>query len=103
LATARGDYLTQQNPYFQQMLQNTFQKSQPTIQSAFAGAGRGISGAQDAAIADSWAQTAGNLGYQDYSRERQNQLGAIAASPGMAQAEAAIMVGCRFPCIAHKT
>jgi hypothetical protein len=85
-ATMRGDYLTQQNPYFQQMLQNTFNKAQPTIDSAFAGGGRGISGARDAAISGAWADTAGNLGYQDYAKERQNQLAAIAAAPGMAQA-----------------
>jgi hypothetical protein len=86
LSMARGDQLTNANPYFQQMLQNTFQKSQPTIDAAFAGGGRGISGARDAAISDAWANTAGNLGYQDYSKERQNQLGAIAAAPGMVQA-----------------
>jgi hypothetical protein len=86
MATMRGDYLTQQNPYFQQMLQNTFQKAQPTIDAAFAGGGRGISGARDAAVSDAWASTAGNLGYQDYAKERQNQLAAIAAAPGMAQA-----------------
>jgi hypothetical protein len=83
---ARGDQLTQQNPYFQQMLQQTYQSALPTIQNTFAGAGRGISGASDAATADAWAKAASGLGYQDYSRERQNQIGAIAASPGMAQA-----------------
>jgi hypothetical protein len=84
--TMRGDYLTQQNPYFSQMLQQTFQKAQPTIDAAFAGGGRGISGARDAAISDAWANTAGNLGYQDYGRERQNQIAAIGAAPGMVQA-----------------
>jgi hypothetical protein len=86
LQTASGNYLTQNNPYFQQKLQNTFQQAQPTIDAAFAGGGRGISGARDAAISDAWAQTAGNLGYQDYATERQNQINAINASPGMAQA-----------------
>ena len=85
LAMARGDYLSAGNPYFQQMLQNTWNKAQPTIQGAFAGAGRGISGAQDAAMSDAWANMAGNLAYQNYGTERQNQIGAVAAAPGMAQ------------------
>jgi hypothetical protein len=85
-ATQRGDYLTNQNPYFQQMLTNTFQKSQPTIDAAFAGGGRGISGARDAAVSDAWANAASGLGYQDYGRERANQIAAIGAAPGMAQA-----------------
>ena len=86
LATVRGDYLTKQNPYFQQMLTQTMQQSQPTIEAAFAGGGRGISGAKDAAIADSWANAASKLGYQDYATERQNQIAAAAAAPAMAQA-----------------
>ena len=86
LATMRGDYLNQGNPYFQGMLQNTMQKAQPAIDAAFAGGGRGISGARDAAISDAWASNAQNLGYQNYATERQNQLGAIAAAPGMVQA-----------------
>jgi len=85
LAMARGDYLSAGNPYFQNMLQSTWNKAQPTIQSAFAGAGRGISGAQDAAMSDAWANMAGNLAYQNYGTERQNQIGAVAAAPGMAQ------------------
>ena len=85
LSMAQGNQLTNVNPYFNQMLTNTFQRAQPTIDAAFAGGGRGISGARDAAVSDAWANTAGNLGYQDYAKERQNQLGAIAAAPAMAQ------------------
>jgi hypothetical protein len=37
-------------------------------------------------VSDAWANAASNLGYQDYSRERQNQIAAIGAAPGMVQA-----------------
>jgi hypothetical protein len=86
LSMARGDYTQAGNPYFQGMLNNAMQKAQPGIDASFAGAGRGISGARDAALADSWTNTAGNLAYQNYGAERQNQNAAIAASPGMVQA-----------------
>lgn len=86
MATLRGDYLNKQNPYFNQMLTQTMQAAQPSIDAAFAGSGRGISGARDAAVSDAWAKAASGLGYQDYSTERQNQLAAAAAAPGMVQA-----------------
>jgi hypothetical protein len=84
--TLGGDYLNMSNPAFAGMLQNTMQQAQPAIDAAFAGGGRGISGARDAAIADAWASNAQNLGYQNYATERQNQIAAAGAAPGMVNA-----------------
>ncbi len=73
-ATARGDYLTQNNPYFQQMVDNSIAAARPSIDAAFAGSGRLGSGAHANAFADAAARAATSLGYQDYQQERGNQL-----------------------------
>lgn len=86
LATINGDYLTAQNPYFSGMVQNAFDAARPTIDGAYASAGRGISGARDAALANSWSNSVTNLAGQNYSNERNIQQQAIAQAPQLDQA-----------------
>lgn len=76
--TIRGDYLSAGNPYFSQMMQTLRQP----VDSTYAMGGRYGSGAHDAAIAG----VAGNLAYQNYAQERQNQLGAVSQAPALDQA-----------------
>ena len=88
-STIRGDYLNA-NPYLQgaidnavrPMTENYMRAVQPGIASNFAQAGRfgggahenAMGGAQDA-LARGIGQVAGNMSYQNYGQERQNQLG----------------------------
>lgn len=75
--TIRGDYL-RGNPYFNEMLSTLRQP----VDSTYAMGGRYGSGAHDGAIAG----VAGNLSYQNYAQERQNQLNAINQAPAIDQA-----------------
>lgn len=76
--TIRGDYLSAGNPYFNQMLSTLRQP----VDSTYAMGGRYGSGAHDGAVAG----VAGNLAYQNYAQERQNQLNAINQAPAIDQA-----------------
>jgi hypothetical protein len=86
-ATLRGDYLNQSNPYLQQIFQQTADEMRPRIDAQFEGAGRYGSGAHANATASALANLRGNLGYADYQRERQNQLGQIGGAPRLAAAD----------------
>lgn len=68
-----GDYLTQNNPYFQDMVNNSIASARPSVDAAFASSGRLGSGSHAAAFADSANRAATTLGYQDYQNERNNQ------------------------------
>lgn len=78
-ATARGDMLNAENPYFQGMLNNTLMAGRANLDSTYAAAGRQGSGAQAAAAADAAMRASTGLGYQNYTAERQNQLGAASS------------------------
>lgn len=67
---ARGDYLTQNNPYFSQMVENANMAARPSLDAAFASSGRAGSGAHANAFADMATRNAQGLAYQDYGRER---------------------------------
>lgn len=86
LRTINGDFLTRQNPEFQGMVQNAFNAARPAIDSAYASAGRGISGARDAALADSWSNAVTNLAGQNYANERQLQQQMVGQAPTLDQA-----------------
>jgi len=73
--TAAGNMIGR-NPEFQGMVDRAIAAARPGVDSAFAGAGRLGSGAHAAAFSDAAANVAGNLAYQDYAAERQNQLNA---------------------------
>lgn len=91
MRTARGDNLTQNNPFFYGMLNNTLMAARPHIDSAFAGAGRLGSGNYMASWADAATRAATNLGYQDYSRERGYQNEANYALPQLAALPAGLL------------
>lgn len=98
LRTLNGDFLTRQNPEFAGMVQNAFNAARPTIDSAYASVGRGISGARDAALADSWSNAVTNLAGQNYANERQLQQGMVSQAPTLdaarfADAQALMGVG----------
>lgn len=80
-----GKYLTQNNPYFDDMLSNALGKSTNATQAALGL--RGLTGGSDYAgiIADRNSQTATNLAYNDYARER----GSMDAAAGRAGSIAA--------------
>lgn len=86
LRTINGDFLTRQNPEFSGMVQNAFNAARPAIDSAYASAGRGISGARDAALADSWSGAVTNLAGQNYANERQLQQQMVGQAPQLDQA-----------------
>jgi hypothetical protein len=73
-ATVSGAFLDQGNPHFQQMVGQIGQAIRPGIDSAFASSGRLGSGAHANAYASALADKAGNLAFQNYGVERQNQM-----------------------------
>lgn len=75
-AAARGDYLTDQNPYTQQVIQNAQALGRSPVDAQFAGMGRYGSGSHVAAIADSANRISTQALMQDYQQERQLQQGA---------------------------
>jgi hypothetical protein len=84
LGTARGDYLSAGNPYFQDMFGTMANAVTPRVASAFEGAGRYGSGAYANALSSALTDTAGNLAYQNYANERGNMLRADALAPTLA-------------------
>lgn len=74
--TAGGYYVNAGNPYFQGMMTNLGNAMRPQIDSAFAGAGRGGSGAHAQAFASALADQGGRLAYQNYGDERARQIAA---------------------------
>ena len=83
MRTARGDFLTQQNPYFNQVVNQSIQAARPSIDAAFASTGRLGSGAHANAFADAATRIGAELGYQDYGRERGMQMQAASMLPGL--------------------
>jgi hypothetical protein len=74
-ATARGDFLGG-SPGLQGAIDRALDPVQDRIQSQFARAGRMGSGANQEVLTRGLSDAASNIAYQDYSRERQNQLAA---------------------------
>lgn len=79
--TLNGSYLSSGNPEFQGMLTQTLQGLRPTIDGQFEANGRYGSGAADNAWASAATNAATNLGYQNYTAERGNQLTAAGQLP----------------------
>lgn len=71
---ARGDYVSSNNPQFQQVIKNISDTLQPQIDGSFAAAGRYGSGANANAFASALTREAANLGYTNYTQQQQNQL-----------------------------
>lgn len=82
-----GNYLTQNNPYFDDMLSNALNKGTNATQAALGL--RGLTGGSDYAgiIADRNAQTATSLAYNDYARERAAMDSAAGRASGIAAAD----------------
>mgnify|MGYP003140010230 CR=1 FL=1 len=74
-ATARGDFLGG-SPGLQGAIDRALDPVQNRIQSQFSRAGRLGSGANQDVLTRGLANAASDIAYQDYSRERQNQLAA---------------------------
>jgi len=83
-STLNGDYLNSGNPAFQNMVNQVGQAIAPQVDSHFAANGRYGSGANANAFASAMANTAGNLAFQNYGNERQNQLRASLLAPDAA-------------------
>lgn len=73
--TAAGNFLGG-NPYYDQMVSQAVNPVIANVQSAMSKAGRLGSGANTDILADSIGDITSRLAYQNYSAERQNQLGA---------------------------
>ena len=91
--TINGDYLNAGNPYFQNMVDRAMNAIQPRISAQFAGGGRYGSGAHAQALASAGADTAGQLAFQNYGQERQNQLSALNFAPQLQNADLQLLGG----------
>ncbi|WP_149541433.1 hypothetical protein [Siccirubricoccus phaeus] len=72
-STANGDMIGR-NPEFQGMVDRAISAARPSIDSAFAASGRLGSGSHAAAFSDAATRMAGDLAYQNYTNERNQQL-----------------------------
>lgn len=84
-STLQGDYLSAGNPYMSNMMDSVAQQVRPRIDAQFAQSGRYGSGAHANAAASALSNTAGQMAYQNYGDERQNQLRAMLFAPQLAQ------------------
>lgn len=85
-ATARGDFLDG-SPGLDSAISRALDPVQDRIQSQFARAGRLGSGANQEVLQRGLSDAASNIAYQDYARERQNQLAAQQNLAGLQQAQ----------------
>ena len=83
-ATARGD-MVGNNPFLQGAIDRAIDPVKDKIQSQFAMSGRYGSGANQDVLAKSLGDVASNIAYNDYQRERQNQLNAQQQLGNLAQ------------------
>ncbi len=74
---ASGKYLADGNPYYKTRLNNEIADSNALVQSAFSGAGRYGSGANQSTIADNTSNMLLSGLESDYNRQQQNQLTAV--------------------------
>lgn len=75
-AAARGDYLTQDNPYTAEVIRNAQAMGRSPVDAQFASMGRYGGGSHVAALADSANRISTQALMQDYQQERQLQQGA---------------------------
>ena len=89
-STIRGDYLSG-NPFFEGAFKKIADPIQARMGAAFSGAGRYGSGAHQGALASALSDTAGQLQFQNYGQERQNQLSALNFAPSLQRADTDIL------------
>lgn len=80
-----GKYLSADNPYFSNMVENIRKTVTPAVESQFSGAGRYGSGAMANALASTITDKAGELAYQNYLNERGSMDKASYLAPQTAQ------------------
>jgi hypothetical protein len=76
-----GHYLGQNNPYLNQMIQQTGQDVGNKVNSTFSQAGRTGGGANQQLLSKGLADSENSLRYQDYSNERNNMTQAASQLP----------------------
>lgn len=79
--TLNGNFLSANNPYFQQMFQGVANAVTPAVASQFEGNGRYGSGAMANALTSNLSQEAGSLAYGNYANERGLQNSALQQIP----------------------
>lgn len=82
--TSSGQYLSAGNPYFGNMVNQIAQQVNPQVASGFEQGGRLGSGAQANAFESALTNQAGNLAFQNYTNERNNQMTAAGQAPALA-------------------
>tara|TARA_Y100000310_G_scaffold323853_1_gene384864 strand:+ start:16670 stop:17494 length:825 start_codon:yes stop_codon:yes gene_type:complete len=88
LRTVQGDYLgPDNNPYLSALFDTAADKVQSRVDSPFIGAGRYGSGAHAGTVADALGGLAANIYAPAYENERNRQVQAALAAPGLAAAD----------------
>jgi len=83
--TLNGNYLSAGNPYFSQMSDRITSEVLPSITSQWAKAGRGTGNNEVVQAASrGLGDSIGQLAYQNYGKERSNQMQAAGMAPGLA-------------------
>lgn len=91
--TTRGLYLTQANPYFSGMADRAISDTLPAINATFSRAGRTGSDAHAYSVGRGLGDAVLPIAYQDYGRERENQLNAAAQMPSLETADTQLLRG----------
>lgn len=89
-STIQGDYLAG-NPFFEGAFKKIADPIQARLNSSFSNAGRYGSGANRQALASALSDTAGQLQFQNYGQERQNQLSALNFAPQLQAADTQLL------------
>lgn len=85
--TANGDYLSAGNPYFQGMADQIKTQVMPQIEGQFAAGNRMGSAGSGFAVGNGLGTAIGNLAFQNYANERNNQTQASALAPANQSAQ----------------
>lgn len=83
---ARGDYVNQRSPQFDQALSNAMTAAGDATNRQFSAAGRYGSGAHSGALGSALGKIATDAQVGEYARQQQNQLGAINSMGNLASA-----------------
>lgn len=85
LSTIQGDYVNAGNPHLGRVSESIANQVAPQVQSRFALAGRGGSGAENSEFTRIMGDALAPYAFNNYEAERQNQLQAANQSPGVFQ------------------
>lgn len=87
--TARGDFLSVENPYFSDVVESVYNEVRPRVDTQFEAGGRYGSGAHRGMMTKALGDITADLAYRNYQDERGRQLGAAGTIGGLSEGDIA--------------